>query len=422
RGTRGSGGGAVNRCPCIAAGLLAALALLGATAGKAVASEARSLSLAASPLVDDEIDIVDFPGMITTYSDLVFLNIGPALGSLAGPPDQASMTGSLGALFGREVALGLWIHRTPRFDDLAETDRLFELEAPLPTTYHLADLFLGFGTGFGLRLGIAAGLESDDEFDEDGDPVSTGGSTFAADLQLGYSFDSGQYHGDFGAGLQLSYFELLRRGDTTYDGGLVPSFLFRHRSIIGSRRDLAGVIDLVLTRRSYTAASRAEDGDLEQSGAFGRWLLDLSAGPRLRFPDIASFWLGLRFAFENLSGEIEKQEQPTLRGIVFPGLSAALEVTPLEVLAVRAGASYDITFAVSERPLPDDVDETDAEGLDAGARTMDRRFSWTTGLGLLLGDFRVDATVSQGFYTAGPYLLSGNQSGFLGVISGSYAW
>jgi hypothetical protein len=412
----------VSRRRSIAASLLVVPAVLGATAGQALATEARVLSLAGSPLVDDEIDIVDFPGMITAYGDLVFLNVGPGVYDPADPSAEPSMTGSLGALFGRETALGLWIHRTPRFDDLAETDGLFELEAPIPETWHLADLFLGFGSGFGLRLGLAAGLESDDEYDEDGEPVSTGGTTFAADLQLGYSFDSGQYHGDFGAGLQLSYFELLRRGDTTYDGGLVPSFLVRHRSIIGARRDLAGVIDLLLTRRSYTAASRADEDDLEQSGAFGRWMLDLSAGPRLCFPDIATLWVGLRFAFENLSGEIEKQEQPTLRAVVFPGLSAAIEVTPFDVLAVRAGVAYDVTFAVSERPLPDGVDGTDAEGLDAGERGLGRRFSWDTGLGLRLADFRLDATVSQGFYTAGPYLLSGEQSGFLGVLSGSFAW
>jgi hypothetical protein len=411
----------MSRHPAFTAGLLAAAVVLGA-AGRTAASEARSLSLAGSPLVDDEIDIVDFPGMLTAYGDLVFLNVGPGVYDPADPSTQPTMTGGLGALFGRETAFGLWIHRTPRFDDLAETDRLFELEAPLPATWHLVDLFLGFGSGFGLRLGLAAGLDSDDEYDDEGDPVSTGGTTFAADLQLGYSFDSGQYHGDFGASLQLSYFELMERGDTTCDGGLVPSFVIRHRSIIGARRDLAGVIDLMLTRRSYTATSRAEDDELEQSGAFGRWKLDLTAGPRLRFADIATFWLGLRFAFENLSGEIEDQEQPHLSGIVFPGLSAALEVTPFEILTVRAGVAYDVTFAVSERPLPDGVEDADAEGLDAGTRTMDRRFSWTTGLGLLLADFRVDATVSQGFYTAGPYLLSGNQSGFLGVLSGSYAW
>ncbi len=412
----------MTRGPCILASLLAAPAIVCAIAWRAEASEARFLSLAGSPLVDDEIDIVDFPGMTAAYGDLVFLNIGPAGGTLSDPLDDVSMTGSLGALFGRDVAVGLWIHRTPSFDDLAETDDLFELDQPIPVTHHLADLFLGFGSGFGLRLGIAAGLDSEDEYDDEGKAVSTGGTTFAADLQLGYSFDSGQYHGDFGAGLTLSWFELMRHGDTAYDGGLVPSFLVRHRSIFGARRDIAGMVDLVLTRRSYTAASRADDDALEQSGAFGRWLLDLSVGPRLRFPDVATLWLGLRFALENLAGDIEDQEQPTLRGIVFPGLSAALEVTPIEVLAFRAGVAYDVTFAVSERPLPDGVDDADAEGMDAGSRTMDRRFSWTTGLGLLLSDFRVDATVSQGFYTAGPYLLSGNKSGFLGVLSGSYAW
>ncbi|MFO8071406.1 MAG: hypothetical protein R6V85_05980 [Polyangia bacterium] len=409
----------MRRCAAISCLLVlssAALAPRGATA-----TEARLESLAELALVDDEVDIADFPGMLCAYSDLLFLNAGPAQG-WSSSDEQISMTGSLGALFGREVALGAWLHRTPRYDDLAETEQLFELSADIPTNYTLADLFLGFSSGFGLRLGISAGLDSEEEYDDDGDALSSGGTTFAADLQLGYSFDAEGYHGDFGAGVTLSYFELFERGDTIYEGELIPSFLVRHRSIIGPRRELAGVFDVRLSRRAYTAATRASEKELEQSGEFGRWLLEVTAGPRLRLPRWVEIWIGLRFGFENLAGKIDKQEQPTLRSIAFPGAGAALEVTPLEMLVVRAGASYDVAFSVSEAPLPEEIDSDEGEGFYAGKQRTSRRFHWSTGLGLRLADFRVDATVAQRLFVPGPYMITGQPSGFLGMLSGAYAW
>src|SRR5512139_2605876 len=98
--------------------------VLAAAAGPAAANEGRYEALADNPLIRDDVDIVDFPGLLTTYGNLVFLSIR-----------ENATTGDVGAVVGRRFAYGLWVHRSPRFDDLGTTDELFD-SFDLPQTYH----------------------------------------------------------------------------------------------------------------------------------------------------------------------------------------------------------------------------------------------------------------------------------------------
>jgi hypothetical protein len=412
------------RITCTSLRIPLALALLGVALlpGEVVrASEARDEALG-SALVTDDTDIVDYPGMLTAYSDIVFLNLRPSIEGLGGEAEVEQLDGSLGAAFGREVALGAWVHRRSRWRDLDDTDELFDLEQPLPATHELLDLFLGHKSGFGFRLSFAAGLDSDEEYDDDGEVVSSGGTTFATDLQLGYSFDADGYHGDLGAGLTFNYFEIVRAGQRLYASQTAPSFLFRHRSIFGPRRDLSGVVDVLLTRRAYTVQNGFEDEDEHQEGSFGRWYTELNAGPRLRLPGGVTAWIGTRFFLENLAGDIDGQERPTLRSMGVPGVTGALEVVLWDLLAVRAGANYDVIWLLSMVPVEDGTESDEVEGIYAGRQELVQRFRWSTGLGLTLDGFQLDATVAHNLYFDGPQFVGGGSPGFLGMLSAAYMW
>jgi hypothetical protein len=400
---------------------LASAALTLVPAQPARASEARAEALG-SPLVEDDTDIVDFPGMLSAYSNMVFLNIAPPMPDAEGELDVDATDGSLGVAFGRDVSLGLWLHRKSRWRDLDDTAELFEFNVPLPTTYELLDVFFGFYGGLGARLSFAAGLESTERFNEDGKVVSTGATSFAADIQLGYSFDVDGYHGDLGAGMTFSWFEILESGLATYQSQATPSFLFRHRSVIGSRRDLAGVIDLLLTRRAYTVETVDEDKTEVHEGKFGRWYVEGTLGPRVRLPGNVTLWIGTRFFVEDLSGEIAKQDQPTLRSFGAPGVVGSLEVLLWDLLTVRAGVNYDVYWLISIVDAPRGTDDEDIGGIYAGQQEMGQRFRWSTGLGLTLGGFQIDATVARNLYFEGPQFIGGGAPGFLGMLSAAYMW
>ncbi|MBW2275846.1 MAG: hypothetical protein JRF63_00050 [Deltaproteobacteria bacterium] len=385
------------------------------------ASEARAEALG-SPLVEDDTDIVDFPGMLAAYSNMVFLNLRPPMPTEDGEVDAEEMDGSLGVAFGRDVSLGIWLHRKSRWRDLEDTAELFEFSTPMPTTYDLLDVFFGIAGGFGARISFAAGLQSDEQFNEDGKVVSTGATTFASDIQLGYSFDVDGYHGDLGAGLTFSWFEILESGYTKYQSRAAPSFLFRHRSVFGPRRDLSGVIDLMLTRRAYTVETRDEDKSEVEQGDFGRWYAELTAGPRVRLPGNVTLWVGTRFFLEDLSGTIGQQDQPTLRSYGAPGVVGSLEVLLWDLLTVRAGASYDVYWLISIVDAPYGTDSDEIGGIYAGKQEMGQRFRWSTGLGLTLGGFQVDATVARNLYFEGPQFIGGGAPGFLGMLSAAYMW
>ncbi|MCP4607500.1 MAG: hypothetical protein GY845_02125 [Planctomycetes bacterium] len=382
---------------------------------EALANQARYAGMANNPMVEDDVDIVDFPGLLTAYSDIVFLNLMPPdtlIGPIASEGD-----GNLGALFGRNVALGAWIHRKPRWRDLDDLDDLFEFHAPMPTTYDLADLFVGFKAGFGMRVSLAAGLESNETRDADDKMVSTGGTAFVLDMQPGYSFDTDSYHGDFGAGLTLSTFKILEDGQKNYESKTVPSFLLRHRSIISPRSVFSGIIDVMFARRAYSMKSNSRKTLTDM----GRWVLSLVAGPKLNIPGNVSVCLGTRFSLEHLHGAIDDVKQPYLNAIGVPGVIASVEVILWNLMVVRAGADYEVFWAKTEVPKSDTI--IDSSGQEtAGSRNSGQRFNWSTGLGFMLDDFRIDATVSQRLYFEGPQFIGGTTPGFLSIISAAYMW
>lgn len=373
---------------------------LAAVATPAAADEGRIEALAGNPLVRDDVDIIDFPGLLTTYGNLVFLSVR-----------ENATTGDVGAVVGREFAYGLWIHRTPRFDDLATIDELFD-SFDLPETYHLADLYFGMDNGFGLRLSFSAGLRAEDDEGVDTDElVSTGGTTLGIDLQLGYSLDRRTYHGDSAVGLTMNYFSVVDQGVTTFQTGWTPSFFVRHRSLAMPRRLVSWIFDVQLTRRAYTATA---EGDPAAEGAFGRWVTSLIGGPRLALPGGLTVWVGALLAYEHLAGEVDGIEQPTLHAFG-PGAVASAELVAWDILSVRAGIRYDFYWAETSTP---------STTLEAGEaeQELGQRFQWSLGLGVELSGFRLDGTLSHELIFGGPSAIGGGSPGLAGTVSAAYAW
>ncbi len=387
----------------------------------ALANQARHAGMSNNPMVEDDTDIVDFPGMLTAYSDMVFVNLTPPTSGITPGPAAAEGDGNAGALFGRNIGFGVWIHRRPIWRDLDEFENLFDFVSPLPETYDLVDLFFGIKGGFGMRVSFSAGLDSDETRNNEGNLLSTGGSTFVIDMQPGYSFDLDSYHGDFGVGLTFSTFKLILNGTKTYESNAVPSFYFRHRSIIYPRAQFSGIIDVMLTRRAYAMHSLASNKADEIEADMGRWVATLVAGPKLNIPGNVSICLGARFSVEHLHGVVDKLLQPKLNAIGVPGFVASAEVLLWNLMFVRAGVDYDVYWTQTTVPKKDEDSWSGVPG-SAGSQDSGQRFGWSTGLGFLLGDFNIDATVSQNLYFSGPDFIGGRAPGFLGLISATYMW
>ena len=379
-------------------------------AASALATEARWNSMRSNPMVEDDQDIVDFPGLLTSYSNFAFLTVMPA-----------ATSGNAGAVVGENIALGAWIHRDWRWNDLDQTDTLFGNFA-LPTTYSLFDLFFGMSNGFGLRLSTQAGLDTTDSRDltdpDDEDLYSDGQYTFAIDVQPGYSLDTGSYRGDFGVGLTFSYFNVVENGQDAYSTGFVPSFLVRHRSIIDPTDTISWILDATVTRRAYSARSH---GNWDDKASFGRWVAALVAGPRVRMPGNMTLWVGPRFRLEHLSGIADWErtsnvpEQPTATAFGIPGAVASAEVLLFDVWTIRAGIDYDVYWEIVRN-------KNDNDEVVSRDRGMGQSFGWSTGMGLSLGGFQIDGTVSNQLYFSGPDFIGGQAPGFLGMISAAYFW
>jgi hypothetical protein len=370
------------------------------------ASESRMSSLSNNPQVSDITDIADFPGMLSLYANTGFLTVKP----LAPGGNAALLIGN------SDVVFGVWILRDPRFDDIRTADALFPLNNPgnmdLPNTYNIADVFVGTSSGFGIRASVGAGLRTQDNVNPDDERESTGASALTVELQPGFTLVQDNYQGDFGLGLTLNHFQIVNGGDKIYTGRPIPSVLLRHRSIIGNFADtLNWVADVLLTRRSYAIRHNPSD----DKGHVGDWMLSLVLGPRFNLPSNFTVTTGFKGQLEIRNGRMDGDRTPAGIGIGTPGVILSAELWIRELLAVRAGADYDIFWGITRFYDGDD-------DLTARNRVMGQRFSWSAGLGLMLGSFTIDGMLRQTLLLDGPDIIGGRAPGFLGMLSATYNW
>ena len=378
----------------------------------AFSSEARHSSLTLNPMVEDLVDIADFPGLTGAYRNSIYLNIAQSGTTI---PD-----GNAGFLIGDTVVAGAWINRTPRFNDFEKIEDLYNFD--LPTVHNIADLFLGTKIGFGLRLSLSTGLLTQDSqySTEDDELYSQGQSAFGMEITPGFSFETPRYHGDFGLGISFSAFEVAVQGRSAFKNKWIPSTRFRHRSIIGPQQTTAWVIDLSIDHRAYGAEAQGEN---TADGMYNHVIGAAVVGPRIALPKDVTFWGGLRLMVEHLSGEVASFPTQKQTAIGVPGVLLSTEVEFLEYFAFRAGVNYDIYWAILSTPDSADTDgDDDRDELIAKRRTVIQRFNWSTGLGVNLDGFQIDGTVSQDLYLTGPNVIGGGTPGFLGMLSATYMW
>ena len=140
------------------------------------------------------------------------------------------------------------------------------------------------------------------------------------------------------------------------------------------------------------------------------------------------------FGVSNVSTEPNDQEdddESSSMSIMFPGFNIAMEYQLLEWLVFRSGANYSYVIngsstSSSERPLLDsdgnprlnDEGEPRTEVIEeVSSAHGDAAFGWNAGFGFLMGNFRIDGTLSEGFMTGGPQFIGGNANGLFGLVS-----
>ena len=119
------------------------------------------------------------------------------------------------------------------------------------------------------------------------------------------------------------------------------------------------------------------------------------------------------FGVSNVSTEPNDQEdddESSSMSIMFPGFNIAMEYQLLEWLVFRSGANYSFVIAENETTTPGG-DEAVQSGYG------DAVFGWNAGFGFLMGNFRIDGTLSEGFMTGGPQFIGGNANGLFGLVS-----
>jgi hypothetical protein len=373
---------------------------------KSEASESRALSLVNNPLISDDVDIVDFPGLVGLYSNSAFLNLY-----------SESPFGNIGALTAAgngNIILGAWINRSSRWDDFVRTNNAYN-DLTLPTTYNLADLYFGTKQGFGVRATISAGLDttdSEDTFSAGSNLQSTGVSTFGVDFMVGYSMRTDLFRSDLGIGMTFSHFKVAEAGEDVATPIGIPSFLARYRVALGKESlPVNLVMDAHLTRRSYDVKFYGID---TIKSWIGHWNAALTVGPRIRFSPNFSVTTGIKATMDKQGGKNDDIDLNNVLVIGAPGAILSAELLLLDVLSVRAGVDYDIFWEIESAK--------DEGNIVARERTMGQGFNWATGLGLALGDFQIDATLSSQLLFDGPDWIGGRAPGMLGMISANYYW
>jgi len=378
--------------------LVAALVAFPLAAG---ATEARRSALASSPLFPDDTDVFAFPSATPVHAGLLVVSDG---GGAAAPLGA-------GVLLGDRISGGLFVGRGVGASDLARRAEIYP-DAALVVPERILDALLavriGLGHTAGLGVGVAHELERSTNDDAGDNGVVAGSVSFT--LSHSYEALTGS-RSDSAFSLDLSYFRRTERFEVQHQVPVSPAISLRHRSLwalaqrwyigvaAGLRRD-----DLSL---SMPAAHRSADG----SG----WDLDLEAGPRFQATETVA--LGLSLLLAHGWWDVTGMDSPPLRAdqggaseSKLPGLRAAVEARPLPWLDVRFG----IVGGRWSRAADD--------GAGNSADSMGAEFAWTSGIGLRLGDLRLDGVLTTALLRDGPDLVGGTAPGLFSTVSASYAF
>ena len=384
-------------------GLLSAslLAALAAAPGAATATEARRGALASSPLFADDTDVFSFPSMAPLWAGLL-------VASQAGP-GRTSLGG--GVLIGDRVAGGVFVGRGGGADDLARRARVYP-DADIVVPDRLLDALLAVQIGLGHTAGLGVGIAHTFDRTTNADAGDNGVVAGGVDVTLSHSFealDGGRADSSFSLG--LSYFRRTERFEVVQQVPVSPTLTVRHRSLWAVAGQWSVGVAAGLRREdlslSMPAAHRSAEG--------AAWDLDLEVGPRYQPSEHVALGLSLWLARSSWSvpGLDSPPRRPDQGGETrwtLPGVRAAVEARPLPWLELRlglAGGRWSVEAS---------------DGAGNTADLMGSEVSWTSGIGLLLSDFRLDGVLTQGILQDGPDLVGGTAPGLFSTVSVSYVF
>jgi hypothetical protein len=354
------------------------------------ATPARTAAMENHTLVEDDTDLFLFPGLTGHYGRAASLHVG------AGGPQGGIIYGAEGGW-----QFGLFHGSRVGYNDLAQTSNTLGLgflqPNRLPSFFagkKSGDDLIGFGINPGFNLTRVLG------------PTNTNNGAnydLAFDIEgiFGFGTRNESVHSD--TAIALSYHRFIQRvsPDVVADTPVFPSIAVRHRTFWLGKDGLDWGV--------YGEAARRDESYVQmqpfRSEAFmSRWVFAGGIGPRFRPSELISVAASLEMSFTTAGGRVDTTRfgGSTLAA---PGFKVSVEAAPLKWLFLRAGATKRYVFNFS-RPAAGGQMDTSADS-----------FSWSTGAGVVSGNFEVDATISNALLTNGPSFIGGGAPGLFGGLS-----
>jgi len=384
-----------SRCPRRVASLALLWTLLPTAAA---ATEARSEALAGSPFLFDDTDVFRFPSALPRHAGLVVVSDGLATG--LGPHG--------GVILGDQLAFGLFVGR--RSGGRALDLRNEVLDGPqLPIPEKIVDLLVAYRVDAAHTAGLSIGVSHGLDRSTNRDAGDNGTVTASVELMVGHSWDSPQGHLDSAFGLEFPYYRSTERFEVLAEVPVDPSFTLSHRSFwsLGGR-----------VQAAVSAGLRRDDLDITLPAA-GRsatgsvWWMELEAGPRILVSSQVT--LAVSAVLSREARTVDDLDSPPRRSSQgetvitrVPGFRVALEGRPTTWLDVRFGL------------LGGRLQRTTEDGAGNSAATSESSAAWTTGVGLRLGDLRLDGILTREVLREGPNFVGGTTPGLFTSFAASY--
>ncbi len=381
-------------------------------AGEAGATSARRASLLGNFLVLDDTDVFLYPGALPEYAGGIFLDL-----------DATALDGNGGFIAEKGVTFGAFFHRPDPFlagagipSDFEEIDALYP-DIALDGPFKLFDLLLAFRTGAGSAFGLGLSFAHSFQMDKIDGTVETGDREMSLALTAGYSSGIGTaFRNDLGIELRFNHFKEISADETVHEAKPIPSFSVIDRMIFQKPGSFAWGLDLIFSRRDYSA----EVGRSE--GKASRYVVGLRIGPRLTFADRGILVAAsLQALYDTYGGKVEQPSGPDepmgwQHNFLVPGFNLATEITVFDWLLLRAAFDYVYLVGLYRYETNDPV-AIDLESVDIA-----HRFVWSTGLGVRWKGIGFDAVFSAPLFQDGPDFIGGRGPGLFTMVSLSYTF
>lgn len=357
-----------------------------ATSHTAQATEARAQSLLYNMAFENSTDIFMFPNLLPDYEGLYFYL----------PRLYSNVYGGAVLNLGGDHTIGAFVHRpmTSSFDQyrMAATDNPVPIGLPIISASNALetklagqafDLMYGARSfGIGLRLHVWSSVSAQNP--PLVDPAETD-TAITPEINAGIRLGHGL---NLRANLALrsvsdTYILMMGRVGMRY----LPGGDQRIRPVLAGELEFAAVIP--------------DDDTLENSYAF---MLPIKGGIRLAaVKDVLTIALLAGLDVQILSPGDEK----TRFGLVLPNLELAAEWVALDWLQVRSAIKGGFGMQLAGHP--------------DGHKPKVEQMVFSSGLGIPLGPFSIDAVIQYSMWQNGPWFVGGTPGLFAGV-SLAYRW